>query len=197
MALKVSTRRIGSQTSAVRDTIIAAAAQVLQEEGAASLTATSVAKRAGVKAHMVHYYFRSIDDLVLALVRQHGALGLKNTARAIASDEPLRALWDIEMAYKWGVVAMEFSALAVHRDAVRTEMTRFIEDMRNLQAEGIARHFQLRGVECPIPPMALTIMISGIARQLVREKAFNVGLGHQEMLAVVEQFLESLPKRKG
>src|ERR1044072_6788245 len=106
MASTASTRRIGSQTSATRDAILKAAVQVLQEVGAAGLTANSVAKKAGVKAHMVHYYFRSIDDLVLALVRQHGALGPKNTARAIASDEPLRALWEIETAYQWSTVAM-------------------------------------------------------------------------------------------
>ena len=68
---------------------------------------------ADVKPHLVHYYFRTIDDLVLELVRTHGALGLKNTARAIASDEPLRALWELEMSYKWGVVAMELGSLAV------------------------------------------------------------------------------------
>jgi AcrR family transcriptional regulator len=196
MASTASTRRIGSQTSAARDAILKAAVQVLQEVGAAGLTANSVAKKAGVKAHMVHYYFRSIDDLVLALVRQHGALGLKNTARAIASDEPLRALWEIETAYKWSTVAMELSSLAIRRDVVRAEMTRYIEDMRNLQAEGMKRHFQLRGIECPIPPMALTIMVAGIARQIGREKAFNVSLGHEEMVAVVEGFLTNLPKRK-
>lgn len=195
MAATASTRRIGSQTSAARDAILKAAAKVLQEEGAGSLTAGSVAKRAGVKAHMVHYYFRSIDDLVLALVRQHGALGLKNTARAIASDEPLRALWEIEIAYKWSIVAMELGMFAARHEAVGAEMTRSIQDIRTLQAEGIKRYFQLRGIDCPISPMALTIMIAGIARQMVREKEFNVSLGHEEMTAVVEAFLEQLPKR--
>jgi hypothetical protein len=74
-------------------------------------------------------------------------------------------------------------------------MARYIEDMRSLQAEGIERHFQLRGIECPIPPTALTIMIAGIARQIVREKEFDVALGHDEMTKVVEDFLGSLPKR--
>lgn len=197
MPASASNRRIGSQTSAGRDEILKAAILVLQEEGAASLTASNVAKKAGVKAHMVHYYFRSMEDLVLALIRQHGALGLKNTARAIASDEPLRALWEVETSFKWMSVAIELSAFAVHREIARTEMMRYIEDMRSLQAEGIKRHFQLRGIECPIPPMALTIMVAGIARQIGREKEFNVSLGHDEMTAVVEEFLNSLtPKKK-
>lgn len=194
MAASPSKRRIGSPTSAVREAILNAAAQVLKEEGAANLTASSVAKRAGVKAHMVHYYFRTIDDLVLALVRQHGALGLKNTAHAIASDEPLRSLWDSEITYKWGIVAMEFGTLAVHRESIRLEMSRYIEDLRNLQAEGIARHFQLRGIECPIPPIVLTVIIAGIARQIVREKEFGVSLGHEDTFLIVDQFLAELSR---
>ncbi|RZI76937.1 MAG: TetR/AcrR family transcriptional regulator [Pseudomonas sp.] len=187
-----STRRIGAQNSAGRDAILKAAIGVLQDEGAAGLTASNVAKKADVKAHMVHYYFRSIEDLVLALIRQHGSLGLKNTARAIASDEPLRALWEVETSFKWMSVAMELSSIAVRRDDMRAEMMRYIEDMRHLQAEGIKRHFQLRGIECAVPPLALTIMVAGIARQIVREKEFNVSLGHEEMSAVVETFLENL-----
>ena len=188
-----STRRIGSETSATRDSIIKAAVQVLQDQGAQALTASQIALKAGVKPHLVHYYFRTIDDLVLELVRGHGALGLKNTARAIASDEPLRALWELEMGFKWGVVAMELGSLAVHRDVVRAEMMRYIEDMRSLQAEGIARHFQIRGVDSPFPPLAITVMIAAIARQIVREKAFNVSLGHEEMIGVVEDLLSQLP----
>ena len=196
MTASRSTRRIGAQNSAGRDAILKAAILVLQEDGASGLTASSVARKAGVKAHMVHYYFRSIEELVLALIKQHGALGLKNTARAIASDEPLRALWEIETSYRWMSVAMELSSFAMRRDDMRAEMMRYIEDMRSLQAEGIERHFQLRGIECPIPPMALTIMVAGIARQIVREKEFNVSLGHSEMAAVVEDFLASLTRKR-
>jgi AcrR family transcriptional regulator len=190
-----ATRRIGSETSATRDAIIKAAVEVLQDEGAQGLTAGQIAQKAGVKPHLIHYYFRTIDDLILELVRVHGDLGIKNSARAIASDEPLRALWELEMAFRWSVVAMELGALAAHREVVRAEMMRSIEQIRGLQAEAIERHFQLRGIESPFPPLAITMMISAIARQLAREKAFNVTLGHREMIAVVEDLLAQLPNR--
>jgi len=192
----VSTRRIGSETSATREAIMQAAVLVLQEHGARALTASKIAEKAGVKPHMVHYYFRSVDDLVLELVRSHGTLGLKNTARAIASDEPIRALWDLEMSFKWGVVAMELGNLAVHNDSVRAEMMRYIEDMRRLQAEAIDRHFQLRGFDSPFPSVAITQIITAIARQISREKAFDVTLGHDQMIAVVEDLLDLLPGSK-
>src|SRR6476620_11709052 len=89
-----STRRIGSESSATRAAILKAALEVLQDQGRGHFTASAIARRAGLKPHMVHYYFRTIDDLVLALVKTLGATGLKNSARAIASDNPLKALWD-------------------------------------------------------------------------------------------------------
>lgn len=188
----VSARRLGSEQSATREMIIKAAVEVLQDEGAAKLTAARIADKAGVKAHLVHYYFRTMEDLVIALVRTHGQIGLKNTARAIASDEPLRALWELEVAYKWSTAAMEFSAFASHSATAQQELKRYIEEIRSVQAEALTRHFELRGVACPFPPLAITLIISSIARQLVREKAVGVTLGHEQVIAIVDEFLASV-----
>lgn len=119
-----SSRRIGSESSATRELIINAAVEVLQEEGAERLTAARIADKAGVKPHLVHYYFRSMEDLVIAVIRSYGRLGLTNAARAIASDEPLRALWDIELTFKWSSAAVEWSSMATHRDTAREELKR-------------------------------------------------------------------------
>lgn len=190
-----SKRRIGSETSATRAAILKAAFEVLQDRGSGNFTAVEIARQAGLKPHMVHYYFRSIDDLVLALVKMLGATGLKNTARAIASGNPLKALWNVEIGSPSSIAIMELGALAVHRADVREEMARSMETMRTVQTEAIARHLELQGIDCPFPPETLTLMIAGIARQMVREKAFGVSLGHDEMTAVVEDLIAGLVKR--
>ena len=190
-----SARRIGSEGSATRKAILKAAVDVLEEKGAEGLTASSIGERAGLKAHMVHYYFRSINDLIVELVRTLGDLGLRNTARAMASDEPLRALWEVEIGSKWGIAVVELAATATRRDLARSEMMRYVEQMRALQAEAIARHFELRGFESPLPPMVLVTAIIAIARQIVRERTYGVSIGHQATVAAVETFLAQLPNR--
>lgn len=187
-----SKRRIGSETSATRAAILKAALKVLQEHGSSHFTATQIAKEAGVKPHMVHYYFRSLDDLVLELVKMLAAAGLKNTARAIASGDPLKALWDLETGSTSSIAIMELGAIAVHRVDVRQEMARSMEAMRIVQTEAIANYLQMRGIETPFPPATLTLMIAGTARQIVRERAFGVSLGHDEVAAVVEDLLRLL-----
>lgn len=192
-----STRRIGSETSATRDAILKAAFEVLREKGAEGLSASSIGKQAGLKAHMIHYYFRSMDELIVELVRIQGKIGMRNTARAVASEDPLRALWELESGSNWGIAIMELAATAARRDLARSEMMRYIEEMRALQAEGVARYFALCGIEPPTAPVALTYALTAVARQIVRDKTYNVSAGHEEVIAAVEAFLTSLSQRGG
>lgn len=188
-----SRRRIGSENSATRTAILEAAFGVLQALGSRHFTAAEIAKHAGVKPHMIHYYFRTIDDLILGLVKMLATMGLKNTARAISSGDPLKALWDVEVGSPSSIAIMELAAIAVHREDVRQEMARSIEAMRTIQTEAIAEYLKMRGIQCPFPPATLTLIIAGTARQLVRERAFGVSLGHEELTVVVEKLLGNLP----
>ncbi len=190
-----SKRRIGSETSATRAAIVKAAFTVLQERGSNHFTASEIARRAGVKPHMVHYYFRTIDDLVLTMVKSLATKGLKNTARAITAGDPLKALWDVEIGSGSSIAIVELGTMAIHREDVRMEMARAMEAMRTIQAEAIARYLELRGIDCPVPPAALTLMIAGTARQMVRERAFGVSLGHAEMARAVDDLLAALAGR--
>ena len=90
-----SERRIGAEDSATRDALLDAALRLLVEEGYASVTSRKVAGRADLKPQLVHYYFRTMDDLFLALVRRGAAQNLERQARALESDQPLRALWEL------------------------------------------------------------------------------------------------------
>jgi len=83
-----SKRRIGSETSATRAAILKAALQVLQERGSSHFTASEIARKAGVKPHMIHYYFRTIDDLVPAL-REMAPIAARNIGAMIGDCDVL------------------------------------------------------------------------------------------------------------
>ena len=61
-------RRIGAESSTTRQALLDAAEQVMREEGYAAVTSRRVAQRAGLKPQLVHYYFRTMDELFLALL---------------------------------------------------------------------------------------------------------------------------------
>jgi TetR/AcrR family transcriptional regulator len=50
--------------------LIEAAERLMREEGYAAVTSRRVASKAGLKPQLVHYYFRTMDDLFLAILEQ-------------------------------------------------------------------------------------------------------------------------------
>jgi AcrR family transcriptional regulator len=185
-----SARRIGIESSATRALLLDAAARVIQEYGYAALTSRRVAIEAGQKPQLVHYYFRTMDDLLLALVRRGGDETFKRLARAVASQEPLRALWKLSLDPAATVVTMEIMAVANHHSGIRAEARRYAEQYRNIQAEAISQHLEVSGIKTQVPPLAVTLIMAGIAQVLLREKALGMTLGHQDVEAGVADWLD-------
>jgi AcrR family transcriptional regulator len=73
--------------------IIAATEIVIREEGYAAASTRRVALRAGLKPSLVHYYFPTTDDLLLAVFERGAAKSDEMIEAAIASGDPVRALW--------------------------------------------------------------------------------------------------------
>ena len=65
-----SARRIGAPDAKNRSVLIDAAEQLTLEEGYAAVTSRRVAEQAGLKPQLVHYYFRTMEELFLAVFRR-------------------------------------------------------------------------------------------------------------------------------
>jgi AcrR family transcriptional regulator len=183
-----SPRRIGIESSATRALLLDAAKRIMQQQGYAALTSRQVAAEAGLKPQLVHYYFRTMDDLLLALVRRGNDEALRRLARAVTSEDPLRALWKLSMDPTATVVTMEIMAVANHHSGIREEVRRYAEQIRNIQAEAISRYAELHGLQSEVSPLAATLMMTGLAQVLLREKALGMTLGHEEVESGVKKW---------
>src|SRR5271155_4449899 len=65
-----SRRRIGVEGSETWALLLDTAELIMREEGYPAVTTRRLAGRMGVSSQLVHYYFRSMDDLFLALMRR-------------------------------------------------------------------------------------------------------------------------------
>jgi AcrR family transcriptional regulator len=187
-----SGRRFGAENSATRAALIDAGIDLLQEEGSAALTARRVAERAGLKPQLVHYYFHTIEDLIIAIVRHAGREDLKRMVRAAASEQPLRDLWNSWKVGSGAVLAAEVKALAQHSAAIRAEAVRMIEQHRLLISEALSRHFEVlreQGVEEGGSPVVVAIIIDALTRLFSDEKALGITLGHDEFETAIETWL--------
>ena len=150
-----SPRRIGAEDSKTRAQLLDAAELLLLEEGYAAVTSRRVAARAGLKPQLVHYYFRTMDDLFLQVFRRRAEENVARIERAIAADGSLRALWQLNDDPGAARFNIEFVALANHRKAIRTEIARYAERFRAAQLEAVTAALRTLGMtEDELPPLS-------------------------------------------
>ena len=185
-----STRRIGSQDSSTRTALLDAALQLMLDEGYAAVTSRRVAAEAGLKPQLVHYYFRTMDDLFLALVRRGAEQNLERQTRALASAQPLRALWEFSSDPRGTTLTVEFAALANHRKAIRAELAAYAEQFRRLQSEVLGSVLAGYGIDPDtFPPEVVLVLMTSISQVLAMEEALGMTVGHDGMRALVERCL--------
>jgi AcrR family transcriptional regulator len=194
-----SNRRIGLEQSKTRARLLDAAEEIMREEGYAAVSSRRVAGRAGLKPQLVHYYFRTMDDLFLALFRQRTEEGIAQHAIALAldSDRPLEALWDLSRDPEGTAMIIEFSALANHRKVIAAEIARYGERLRALQIEAIGRILAARGVGPEIVgPEALALVVASLTLFLRLEDGIGMSGGHAEVEAQVRTWLQRIDAHK-
>ena len=185
-----SARRIGSEDSKSRTALLDAAQALMFEEGYAAVTSRRIAARAGLKPQLVHYYFRTMDDLFLTLFRRGAELNLERQARALASSQPLQALWAFSNEPAGTALTVEFTALANHRKVIRAEIATYAERFRQQQADALSSVLAGYGIDPgEIPTAAVLVLMSSISRVLAMEQGLGITAGHAETTAMVERCL--------
>ncbi len=181
------TRRIGSVDSKTRAQLIQAAEQLILEEGYPAVTSRRVGAKAGLRPQLVHYYFRTMDDLFIEVFRHHAEQNLSAFERALAAKPSLRMLWKLNTDPRYAAFAIEFVALANHRKAIRGEIARYAERFRAAQLEALTAALAAGGVtEDQLPPVVALLILTGLSQVLTFEHALGVTSGHEVTVSFVE-----------
>lgn len=188
-----SPRRIGAPDAKNRTVLLDAAEQLLIEDGYAAVTSRRVADRAGLKPQLVHYYFRTMDDLFLAVFHRRAEEGLAVLATSLRSPQPLWALWRFSTAPEATRLTMEFMGLANHRKALRAEIVYYAERFRQEQNRAIAEAVERYGMaSADVPTVVWTVFATSVSQALVMERALGMNTGHAETFAFCEQWIRRL-----
>jgi AcrR family transcriptional regulator len=157
------------------------------------VTSRQVASRAGLKPQLVHYYFRTMDDLFLAMFRRRAEEGLERQAQALETGQPLRALWEFSREADAVALTMEFAALGNHRKEIRAEIGRYAEKFRAAEIQAVTRLLGEHQVdEQAWPPAVLAVLMASAARMIVMEQSLGMSGGHNETLEFIERQIERL-----
>jgi AcrR family transcriptional regulator len=188
-----SSRRIGAQDSKARAQLLDAAELLMAEEGYAAVTSRRLAARAGLKPQLVHYYFRTMDDLFLEVLRRRAEENLARFERAVAEDGSLSNLWRLNADPRGITFSIEFVALANHRKAIRAEIARYAERYRAAQIEAVRTALAQHDIdEERLPPIVALLTMTGIAQVLALEDALGVTMGHDTTVDFIERTIAQL-----
>jgi AcrR family transcriptional regulator len=179
-----------SDDAGARGKLIEATARVMREEGYAAATSRRVAAQAGVKQALVYYYFPTMDDLFVEVLRAGAEVALSRMRALLSDDDPLQALWLINSDSAVTTLNAEFMALANHRKAIGAELKAYAERVRDIETAAVTMVLRANDIDLDeYPPVAISMLIAQTARSLCNEDAVGVTQGHDELRSFVARLM--------
>jgi TetR/AcrR family transcriptional regulator, transcriptional repressor for nem operon len=155
-----------------RERLVAAACQVLHEQGVEATTLADIAQAAGVPVGNVYYYFKTKDQLVEAAINAHGdtlramlaALDRRRTPQARLKGFIRTMVEQRELAARYGC---PFGTLACELDKRTNGLDRTAAEIMGIMADWTERQFRSMGfrdrADARDLAMALIASYEGIA----------------------------------
>ncbi len=181
--------RRGSRNPQTRQSLLDVTERLMLDEGYAAVGVRRVAREAGVTPALVLYYFPTLDDLFIAVLRRRTEQELERQAAIGTSAYPLTDLWEMNSLPDTALLG-EFLGLANHRPAFRAELIAHAERDRHARLDTIERMVAEGKLDIgDAPPMAVVVLTATIARALVNEKGLGLTVGHDETMTFVRSLL--------
>ena len=202
----MASRRVGSETSQTRVVLLDSAEELMLDQGYAAVTYRRVGAKAGVTVGLVHYYFPSLDELFIALLRRRSDRNFELLLEALEerADEPLRVLWEFNRDETSAALLIEFQALANHRKALKAEITEVTRRARKVQLDALAVRWPQYEAAVDalwrsgggLSPAEMLFFLATIPKMLMLEESLDISTAHLEVLRRVESYLNTMePKR--
>lgn len=188
-----STGGSGSRRTSKRQAILAAAEQVIVEEGYGAVTFRSVATAAGVAPGLVQYYFPSLDDLFVTVLREATDRLIVDLTHAADTGQPLRAIWSYASNPAGTALLMQFMALANNLPQVGSVLGEGGERVRRALLHILTDRWTDYGLDkTEFTPAAMLFILSAIPRMMHLEATLGTVTGHADTLAIIERFLDRI-----
>lgn len=188
-----ASRRFGPRESATSNAILDATERVMRKKGYPAVTSRNVAEEAGIRQGLVYYYFKTMDDLLLATFKRRTSKALERLSEQVKSEQPVLAIWQ-DLSQKVDArIVFEFVALANHHRGIRDEVKRFVHDARRLQTEAIQTAMDAKRVNlAPANASALAFILYAATLILAREASAGITDAHADVNELFQTFIDQL-----
>jgi AcrR family transcriptional regulator len=181
--------------SAAEEALLDAAERLLVDVGHPGITTRRLAEEAGVNHGLVHYYFGSIENvLVRTLERFTERLIARQRAMYASPDIPFIDKWRTAMRYlvaedvTYEKVWYELQALSWNRPELRERVAHVDAEWRTVLTDAFAEPRERYGIEMPLD--VLVSLVVTFNEGIILERLSGVETGQQELLDWIEAWME-------
>ncbi len=179
----------------VMEALLDAAERLLVSDGAASITTRRVAEEAGVNHGLVHYYFGSMENLLVRVLERFTAKLIDRQRSMYGADAPFIERWRTAIRYleadrEYQKVWWELQALAWNRHELRDRVAHVNAEWRSVLTEALAEPRERYGLEIPLE--ALVSLVITFNEGVIQERLSGIVTGHAALLGWIDEWLESL-----
>lgn len=184
-------RRMGPPDASVRFKLLDATERVIARDGYPAVTSRSVGNEAGVDQKLVYYYFRTMEELVVATFHRRSETFLTALDEMASTASPVRTLWELS-SHRSGRLMIEFMAMATHTPALRDEVTRYsvaaTKIVEKMLAAGLSDTRPDRDI---LSPAFMNFLIASLARNLILETELGLLQNPEEIERSIRRLLDS------
>jgi AcrR family transcriptional regulator len=174
--------------------LLDAAERLLVDAGSGALTTRRVAEQAGVNHGLVHYYFGSIENLLVRTLDRFTERLTQRQRELYAADLPFIEKWRTAMRYLIGEdvtyekVWLELQALAWNRPELRESLAHVNAEWRAVLTEAFEEPRARLKIELPLEALVSLVMTFNIG--IMVERLSGIDTGHRELLESIDRLLD-------
>jgi AcrR family transcriptional regulator len=184
-------------TARKRLRILDATEEIMLQEGYAAVSSRSVAARVGINPPLVHYYFPTLDDLFVAVLRRRGGANVERMVEAFDSDEPLRSWWRLASDPRGTALLVELIAAANHRPALQAAVGEFAREIRRMQMDRLTTLLGQYGLDPGVfPPALVAATVQGLAFALVADEVAGYDTATDEARSAMAGLIDRLEEAR-
>jgi AcrR family transcriptional regulator len=175
--------------------LLDAAERMLVEVGATGITTRRVADEAGVNHGLVHYYFGSVEQLLVRALERFTERLIARQRELYAADEPFVAKWRTAMRYlvsedaTYEKIWLELQALAWNNAELRSRLARVNAEWRAVLTDAFDEPHRELGISMPLEALVALVMTFNLG--LIVERLGGIDTGHAELLDWIDGWLSS------
>ena len=188
------TKTVTSARIAAEEALLDAAERLLVAGGHAGITTRRLAVAAGVNHGLVHYYFGSLENVLIRTLERFTERLVSRQRELCGTEKPFVEKWRTAMRYlvrpgrhPYEKIWLELQALGWNDEGLREHLGQVNAEWRAVLTEAFGEPHRELGIEMPLD--ALVSLVMTFNQGIALERLGGIETGHDALLEWIDQWL--------